>query len=449
MIVRFFLALASAVLVSSGPLLAAEEAAPKEEESTPNFSESTLTGDWGGARTAAWKRGLAWEAGLKADVLQNRGGTTRGNQAMSHLELKFRADFEKLFGWSNAVAFVNINDDRGAGLNARRTGSLMGVSNIEVPVPTARLFHAWVQKGFFDDRFSILAGIYPIDSEFFTIDSAATLLHPAYGTPGDLALTRGPSVFNNAAFGVRTKWFSSDRTLYAMGALMDGIPNDPARPKATAVRFAKGDGGFFIAELGWMPLEQGHAFETTDPTAMRLPEDVTRHEQYEGISKYALGLWGYGSRVADLVDVDANGAALQRHSRGGYLLAERTLWNIGSEGGRNLTAFGRYSFADSDTISIDRTINLGMRILGPFASRPRDIVAVGWTRARLASKWRTQQAASGTDTVTAEDALEISWRAALTRWLAIQPNYQRIRHPGGTAAAPTATVVGARIEVTF
>ena len=120
-------------------------------------------------------------------------------------------------------------DDRGNGSNAH-AGSLMGISNIEVPVPTARVFHAWVQKGFFDDRLSLLAGIYPIDSEFFTMESAANLLHPAYGTSADLALTNTPSIFNNAAFGLRGKLLSDDRTLYAMGAVLDGVPNDPKHP---------------------------------------------------------------------------------------------------------------------------------------------------------------------------------------------------------------------------
>lgn len=430
-------------------LLAACTIRPAAAEPAPDYAATTLTGEWGGARGDLWQRGIALEAGLKLDSLHNRGGLRNGGETITHLELKLRADLEKLLGWENAVAYVNSDTDGGAGINARRTGSLMGVSNIEVPVPTTRLFHAWLQKGFMDDRFSVLAGIYPIDSEFFTMDSAATLLHPAYGTPADLALTNAPSVFNNAAFGIRAKWFSEDRAVYAMGALMDGIPNDPARPKATAIRFAKGDGAFVIGEIGWMPLETGHAFEPVDPAEVRQTPALVAHEKYGGVSKYAIGFWRYGNRVPDQLDVDANGDAIQRRSQGGYVLAERTLFNIAGEAGRDVTVFGRYAFSAGHSTALDRMWNLGLRIRGPLASRPDDSLAIGWTRGRLAPKWRSVQAAAGTDTVAAEDALEITWRAAITQWFQVQPNLQHIRHPGGSTTARNATLIGARVELTF
>ncbi|MFH1873480.1 MAG: carbohydrate porin [Pseudomonadota bacterium] len=430
-------------------LLASLSLATAAAESAPDYAATTLGGDWGGARSALWQRGLALEAGLKFDSLHNRGGIRSGGRTVSHVDIKLRADLDKLLGWNNAVAYLNTISNAGAGINALHSGSLMGVSNLEVPVATTRLFHAWLQKGFVEDRFSILAGIYPIDSEFFTLDSAATLLHPAYGPPADLSLTNAPSIFNSAAFGVRAKAFFADREVYAMAALMDGIPNDPARPKATAIRFARGDGAFVIGEIGWMPLETGHSFEPVDPALVRQTPALVAHEKYGGLSKYAVGFWRYGNRVADQIDVDADGKPLQRRAQGGYVLAERSLFSLGGEAGRDVTAFGRYAFSDGHAIAIDRAWNLGLRIRGPLASRPDDSLTLGWSRSRLAAKWRTVQAAAGTETAAAEEAFEITWRAALTPWLALQPDLQYIRHPGGAAAARHATLVGARIEISF
>ncbi len=421
---------------------------PGVAQDAPDFATHTLTGDWGGTRSELWQRGIALEAGLKLDSLRNRGGMRDGSHTVSHLELKLRADLEKLLGWRDAVAFINTDTDAGAGINTRHTGSLMGVSSIEVPLPTTRLFQAWVQKGFLDDRFSMLVGIYPIDSEFFTMDSAATLLHPAYGTPADLALTNAPSVFNNAAFGVRGKWLSEKREWYAMGALMDGIPNDPARPKATAIRFAKGDGAFVIGEIGWTPLETGHSFEPVDPARVRQSPELVAHEKYEGFSKYAVGFWRYGNRVADQLDVDANNIPLQRHSQGGYLLAERTLFSLGGEAGRDFTAFGRYAFSGGHSTAIDRMSNIGFHVRGPFASRSDDSFSVGWTHSRLAPKWRAVQAAAGSSTASAEEALEMTYRYAATPYFAILPSYQYVRNPGGSGA-PNATLIGVRLDLTL
>ncbi len=434
---------------ASVALLAALSLAAGAAETAPDYAATTLSGDWNGARSALWQRGVALEAGLKFDSLHNRGGARDGGRSVSHVDVKLRADLETLLGWSNAVAYLNTISNAGAGINARHTGSLMGVSNLEVPVATTRLFHAWLQQGFLDDRLSVLVGIYPIDSEFFTLDSAATLLHPAYGPPADLSLTNAPSIFNSAAFGIRAKAFFADREVYAMAALMDGVPNDPARPKATAIRFAKGDGAFVIGEIGWMPLETGHSFEPVDPALVRQTPALVAHEKYGGLSKYAVGFWRYGNRVADQLDVDADGNPLQRRSQGAYLLAERSLFSLGGEAGRDVTAFGRYSVNTAPASAIDRVWSLGLRIRGPLAGRPDDSLTLGWTRSRLAPKWRAVQAAAGIDTAPAEEAFEITWRAMLTPWLALQPDLQYIRHPGGAAAARHATLVGARIEISF
>lgn len=423
-------------------------AVPAAAEVAPDYATATLSGDWGGARSAAWRSGWAWDAALKVDTLHSRGGAASGSRSMSNLDLRFKADLARIANWEGATAYLHVLDNRGAGINARQTGSLMGVSNLEVPVPAARIFHAWLQQNFLDDRVSLLAGLYPMDAEFFAMESASLLLHPAFGTPADLALTRGPSIFNNSAFGLRAKWLSVDQTVYAMGAVLDGIPNDPARSRRTAIRFAKGDGAFAIAELGWMPDELGHLFEPNQPVHGLPTPALVSHAKYSGVSKYAIGLWRYGNRVPDQLDVDAGNEPLQRRSQGAYLLAERSLLSLG-DAGRDLSAFARYSLSDGNSTAIDRMWNLGLRLRGPSASRPDDSLAMGWTRSRLAPKWRSVQQAAGTDTASAEEAFEITWRAAITPWFSLQPNLQHVRHPGGASTTRSATLIGARVELAF
>jgi porin len=410
-------------------------------EDAPDYAGATLSGDWGGSRSAAWQNGWALDAALKVDTVRNRGGNSSGSNTMSNLDLRAKADLGKLAGWDDATAYLHILDNRGAGINAQHTGSLMGVTNIEVPVPTTRIFHAWLQQNFFEDQLSLLGGLFPIDSEFFAMDSASLLIHPSLGTPADLALTRGPSIFNNSALGLRAKWQSADRTRYLMGAVLDGIPNDPEHPKRTTVKFNNGDGIFSIAEFGWMPLESGHSFEPSEPaTGLKTPELVA-HEKYGGLSKYAIGFWRYSTQVPDQLN-----AGINRPSQGAYVLAERTLFSLG-EAGRDFTVFARHSRSDGNSIALDRMLNLGARLRGPLASRPDDVLAVGWTQSRLSSKYRTAQSAEGTDTANHEEALEITWRAAITPYFFLQPVAQTIRHPGGASNAPRANIIGLRVEI--
>jgi len=430
-----------ALLCSALPLPLAAQT-----EETPDYAGATLSGDWGGQRSEAWRAGLALDAALKIDTMRNRGGIGAGSRSMSNLDLRAKADLEKLAGWAGATAYLHILDNRGTGINARHTGSLMGVSNIEVPVPTTRVFHAWLQQNFFDEQFSLLAGLYPIDSEFMTMDSAALLIQPPYGPPADLSLTRGPSIFNSSAFGLRAKRQSADRTHYLMGAVLDGIANDPAHPKRTAIKFERGDGIFSIAELGWMPLESGHTFEPNEPTGGLKTPALVGHEKYGGLSKYAIGVWRYGSRVDDQIDVDAGGEPRRRRSQGAYVLAERTLFSLG-DAGRDFTVFARLSRSDGDSTALDRMWNFGARLRGPQASRPDDALAIGWTQSRLSSKYRALQATAGTAAASLESALEITWRAAITPYFALQPVVQSMRHPGGESGAARATTVGLRVEI--
>ncbi len=405
--------------------LAAAMPALANEETTPNFAEDTLSGDWHGARSAAAKRGFVFEGGARVDALSNRGAISNGSRHVTHLDFKLRMDLDKAAGWNGGSAMFNVISDGGWGPNARHVGGQMGVTSIEVGAPTTtRLFQAWLQQSVLDDRLAVLAGLYPIDSEFFTMDAAGVFLGPQYGTPADLAQTRGPSIFNNSAFGLRVRW-NIDKNFYAMGAVLDGIPNDPARPKSTAIRFARGDGSFTIGEFGWLP-EAGN-------------------DKFKGHAKAAIGLWGYSAKVNDQRDLDAVGNPVQRRQQGGYVLGERTLMRLGGQDDRFLTGFARYTWGDGNSTAVTNSLNLGAHLKGPFASRPDDIVGVAWTRAGMSQKWRDVQTVPA-DTKSGENALEITYRYAVTPWFAIQPNYQYLRNPGG-GSAPNAKLIGVRLDL--
>lgn len=404
-----------------------------DEESLPNFAEETLSGDWVGSRSAAARNGFLFGGGVKVDALHNRGALRDGNKTVSHIDLKLEVDLDKAAGWKGASALLNIVSDSGWGPNARLVGGLMGVTNIEVGAPTTtRLFQAWLQQTLLDERLAVLVGLYPIDSEFFAMDAAAVLLGPQYGTPADLALTNTPSVFNNSAFGIRARWNPAP-TLYAMGAVLDGVPNDPQHPKRTSIRFDDGDGTFTIGEFGWLP--------------------EAKNEKFKGHAKLAAGVWGYSTRRADQLDtanIDAGniaGPARKKRSRGAYLLGERTLLRLGDADERFVTGFVRYTVSDGDSTALENTLNLGAHVRAPVASRPDDIIGLAWTRAELSDKWRKAQAVGGTATEHTEDALEVTYRYGVTPWFAIQPNYQYIRNPGGASGMSSAKVIGVRLEL--
>ena len=376
------------------------------------------------------------DLGYKVDFLRNtKGGIERGGRPISHVDVKLAADFEKLMNWSGGSAYVNFIQDHGGKVNARQVGSLTGVSNIEVASNTNRLLHAWLQQEFADGRGALLMGLYPIDSEFATLDSAGVFVQPPYGATADIALTRGPSIFNTSSFGFRGRWLSAGRSAYIQAAVLDGIPGDPTNPRGTHIKFNKGDGIMSIAEVG------------LKPGAAKV-DGAKKEDESERIEKYAAGLWRYSSKVNDQLDLEADGVTpVRRRSAGWYALAEKTLYQ--AKDGADLAGFVRVSGTDGDSTQIKQAVNLGIRVKALLPGRSDDVFGLAYTRASLSSKWRSVQTAAGTDTTAFEDAWEATYRIQAGKWLAVQPVIQRINHPGGLTARGAANIVGARVEVAF
>ncbi|MDH4283688.1 MAG: carbohydrate porin [Gallionellaceae bacterium] len=378
------------------------------------------------------KSSFSFEGVYKADYLRvTSGGLRRGGETMGHLDLKLSINLDKGLGWQNTTAFVNFLHDHGGEINTNHVGSLLGVSNIEVPVDTDRFFQAWLQKSWHEDRFSVLAGLYPIDTEFQVVESASLFLQPPYGPTADLSLTRGPSIFNNPAVGIRVRWRSEHRGIYIQGAALDGIPGDPAHPKGTHIKFAKGDGTMSIVELGHNRADVRTEENNANP----------------GMQKFAIGYWQYSSKADDLVDVDANGDPVKRRSHGVYALSESSLWQGADD--FDLRGFARIGATDGYSTPIQRVISVGFTINAPFASRPVDTFGVAYTYARMGDRFRTAQQVAGVTATAYESAWELTYRLMASSWFAVQPSIQYFRNPGADASIRSAKVAGMRAEFSF
>ncbi|MBI4985262.1 MAG: carbohydrate porin [Rhodocyclales bacterium] len=410
-------------------------------EAEPDYGANTLTGDWDGLRNDWNKHGLALDLGYKWEMLRvTQGGLRKGGRPLGQFDLKAKADMEKLAGWEGGTVYVNFMYDGGGKTNRDHMGSLLGVSNTEVPVSTWRLFHAWVEQSFANDQGSLLAGIYPIDSEFQVLESAALFVQPPYGPSSDLALTRGPSIFNNSAFGLRAKWVSADKKLYAMGAVLDGIPGDPQHPQGTHIKFAKGDGAMQIVEVGFKPRDHISALPEKAVEGTETPAQADE----EGFGKYAVGYWRYTAKVNDLVDVDASGNPERRRSAGWYALTEHTLWRWRTG---DLAGFLRFGGTDGDSTAIKRFRDFGVRVRGLLPGREDDVFGLAHTRGGIGDKFRTSQAVAGVTATTVESTTEITYRIQVNNWLGVQPLMQRYRNPGANAAVPNATVIGVKVDL--
>ena len=440
----------SAPVIAADPPRGSDEATPAPSSSTseqpadaggelPAWAETTLTGDWDGARKRLFDAGVQVDLAYTADYLRdNRGGAKRGGAYMGHVDLILQLDGEKLVGWKGGSALLQLISNSGGRVNLNYVGSLMGVDNFEAPVNRTGIFKAWLQQSFLDDQASLRVGLYPIDTEFYVTDSSGIFLHPSFGMAAEVAsfgTLAGPSIYATSSYGARLR-VDPDPAWYGMIAVTRGISSDRIDTAGPNLSWQKSIGSMVIGEIGMSPVKAG--LFGAAPAA----EDKS---DYQPISKLALGAWRYAPRMDQLTAVNADGEPLQATHWGAYVLAEQTLYRI-PDSTRDLAGFIRYGLTDGKTNVLDYSLSVGLNFRGPFASREKDSVGIAATRGHVGPQGRTLLAADSGESLkgNAETAVEVTYRAQLAPGVALQPVLQRIFNPGLTL--PNATVAGARLQ---
>jgi porin len=391
-------------------------------DDAPDWGTETLSGDWGGTRSSLYDKGVTFELTHKSDVLANAsGGAASGGVVLMNSDVAVSLDMGQLAGWEGGSAFVQYHVQHGNQSINNYAGSFAGVDNIETGASSGQVYQGWLQQHSADGSLSILAGLYAIDSEFYVTDTSGLFLQPPYGMSAEMAQTgrNGPPVFPMGALALRLKYTASE--FYAQGVLSDGVPGSPNNAHGTQIRLDKGDGTLAVVEFGYTPaVEEG------------------------SYNKTSLGLWRYSARANDLIDVDTLGNPVQRIDQGFYVLAERTLLAESGNAGQGLSGFVRFGTVSKDAYQADWSGSLGLNYQGLFDGRDDDAAGIAVTASHASNKFRQLAAGESFETV-----IEITYRAQLQPWLAVQPVMQRVFNPNMDAAIRDAWVVGTRLEATF
>lgn len=392
-----------------------------------NYNESTLTGDWGGARSSLANSGVTVDIVYKFDVMANAdGGIDEGARALDNLDVIFSLDGEKLLGAKGASGRIYLLNNNGRRPDASLVGSAQGIDNIEVAEPTGKLYEAWLQQNLFDDRLSVLGGLYDLNSEFYVTDSSGLFIHSTYGIGTDFAQSglNGPSIFPSTSLGVRVK-IQPAQKLYLQAAVFDGAPGSPDDLDGAQIEFNSGEGALFVAEMGFTP-----GGETPN-------------------GKLALGAWVYSDKFPDQIDVDANGNPLKQRSQGVYLIGERKIFTPAGGEDKGLSIFGRFGVAGDQVNQFDYAWSAGLVYTGLIPSRDAGQLGLGVGGAHNSSKFNAASVAAATPVDHAETAIELTYSDNLTPWFSIQPDIQYIINPGANPALVNAVVTGVRMAVSF
>lgn len=404
-----------------------------EDNAAPDWNTTTLTGDWGGKRTDLYNKGVELKASHKSDFLANvAGGIKRGANWMGYTEAGLGLDLEKLLGWNATTAYIHYHSELGTQFNAKYVGSFVGMDNIETAANTGQFNNFWIQKNFADDSFSLLAGLYAVDSEFYVTDTSGLFIQPPYGMSNDMAQAgqAGPPIYPLGALAIRAKYTTPGKDFYVQYALTDGVPGAPGNPQGTHIQLNKGDGSLSVIELGLTPQE-------TPPAAS---PDAAPAEEAENFNKTAIGFWRNSTQMDDPA-----GTGLRFPSQGIYFLAERTLHPESGHPSQGLSGFIRAGTATAQLHQADWTGSIGLRYHGLFDGRDDDIAGIAVTYNHTSSYFIQ----NNPGTLGNQTQYEASYRAQINPWFALQPTLQYISHPNMDPALGNVWIIGARAEVVF
>ncbi|WP_241659619.1 carbohydrate porin [Sphingomonas glacialis] len=369
------------------------------------------------AETTPPPRAITLDGRYVFDVIDvAAGGDKRGAGVLGNLELTAEGDLGRLVGWRGARVHVHLLSNHGRAMNDF-AGTLQGIDNIEVADGRTKLYEAWIEQGFANDRLSLLVGLSDLNADFYQNDAAGLLIAPAFGIGSEFAATgpNGPSIFPSTALTARLN-IAVTPSAYLRAAVVDaraGVLGDD-----DGVDLTMQEGALLIAEGG-----------------------STR-----GGGKLALGLWQYTRRQDDLYAVDLTGAPIRRIARGAYVLLDQRL--SGSDA-RGLSMFVRAGVSDSATTPFRGGFQAGLLANGIIRGRPDGQLSIGVAHALLSSGMKAQLRDAGDRPGAGETGLELTYQDRVAPFLSVQPDVQYIRRAHGSGTARGTLVFGLRIIAAF
>lgn len=443
-------AVAFALSVTVGTAARAQTAAPAavpvaatpEANAKPAgfWERDTMTGSWGGVRTQLEDWGVKLGLVSENEAFSNlTGGIRTGTASDGLANASLTLDLDKLVGWNGASIYTNAYWLYGRPPTANLVGNLQLVSNVEA-ANTLRLYDLYLEQLLFGGKLSIRIGQGGMNDEFMLTQYGTVFLNSSFGFPALSAidLPSGAPNFPLSTPFVRLKAKATDQ-LTMMIAAFNGDPagpgpGDPQKRDASGTEFRIGDGAIVIAETQYTINQQ--------EGATGLPATVK------------LGGWMH------------TGTTYYKNYWTVYGVVDQMLWR---KAGTKDVGIGVFAVASVSPQNPNNQVSSsyagGVNWKGMLPSRDGDVAALGFATTLTSSPYKTAHYAMSFDEfgsarplATNETIFEMTYNAAVTHWLGVQPTLQYVVNPGAGTTNPAsasgqklhnAVVVGLWTGVTF
>ena len=406
-----------------------------------------MTGDWGGERTRLIEQGIDIKADYVGEVGANLHGGYNDDKTARYSDqfgLGVALDLQKLWGWDNTQAKIQLTNRNGQNIsNDRvgdpRAGTLSSSQEVYGRGHMVRLTQLWIQHQFLDGKLDVKAGYFGEGEDFNTFPCEFQNLAFCGSQVGNWATNLWYNwPVSQAALRIK---YNITPELYAQIGAYNQNPSQLEHGNGFKLSGSGTKGTVLPVELVWSP-------KVND-----LP------------GEYRVGYYKSTAPADDVkVNITNDGQDYRvRDSKHGYwFVVQQQLTSHNGDASRGLHIAANATFHDKQTNIVDNYQSLMFVYKGPFDARPKDDIGIGAARIHVNDDVKKSaeliNASIGatdysdplyTPLRNTEYNYELNYGFHVTNWLTVRPNLQYITHPGGVDQVDNALVAGLKIQSTF
>ncbi len=347
------------------------------------------------------------------------GGLETGFVYMDNVDITAKVNFDEVFDLKDNLSLFVYGLGNHGGQATDLMGDFQVASNIEA-VPTWRLFEMWVQHNFFNDRISVLAGLYDLNSEFDVLRPGTLFINSSFGIGAEYAQSgqNGPSIFPISSLGIRMASFIGNRTRVRL-AILDGVSGDPTNLESNEIALSSSDGALIAGEIS---VYTGKYFNEYQQNMERSYESrrkkVGREHDVYMKDKINIGGWYYTSEFKTIEPVSDQ----DRGNFGVYIGVQKYLALNKEED--YIAFFARYGIANSRFNRLGSALSGGFVMSNPISNFD-DSFGLAFSSGFNGSKFQELQNSNE----TIETVIELTYSLPIKSWLMLQPDIQYVVNP--------------------
>ncbi|HOB75787.1 MAG TPA: carbohydrate porin [Phycisphaerae bacterium] len=390
------------------------------------WTRPTLTGDWGGVRTALEEAGWTFELKYMQQYQQNfRGGlrTHNGHRFSGSYDLSIEADFDKMKLIPGGSFYIKARGNYSDGINPDKVGALYNVNADAFDDYPIFVRKWWYRQEFFDGRLEFRLGRLVTNKDLFDISLYAN--HEDNDFLSRLAI-RNVVVPHTAGIGAFAK-VEPIQNFYVQAAVLDAQAEKRTR---TGFDTAFHDEDWFnvLWEIGFTP-----AWKTA-----RGPMP----------GRYRIGSWYEPVPKEIFEELDEDEEPRTRTGDSGiYLGLDQMIFkeNADPQDSQGLGLFSRLGLAHGEVNRVDVYWEAGLSYKGLIPTRDQDVLGFAVAQAVLSSQYHDRIDPKA----DRETIYEWYYSFYLAPWCIISPDFQVVTNPGGNTDDRDAIIGGIRIRLMF